>query len=213
MFRKAGQVISKLIEAVHDKTKESKAKAKAKPAQIIEDNGIEFGVLPDSAYGTYFEESQNETLAGEVKSKRTWQVVALFSMVFLFAALFANMWFYMDRRIQLDRLDQAYATIRSVYGDFIEADQRADALQNELTNSKAEVGRINSELSSSRAEVTRIQNRLDSSEAELRTVQNELAEARQDLETAQRHNAEAVAKLNAQIQKLVAWIKGVTKSP
>ena len=211
MFRKAGRVIGRLTETARVKTKESKAGTKAEQAQIIEDNEIEFGVLPDGAYSTYFEESQNEALAGEVKSKRIWQVAALFSMVFLFAALFTNMWFYMDRRIQLDRLDQAYATIRSVYGDFIEAGQRADALQNELTNSRAEVGRINGELSSSRAEVTRIRNELGNSKAELRTVQNELTEARENLQAVQRRNAEAVAKLKGQIQRLTAWIKGATE--
>ena len=76
-----------------------------------------------------FEESQNEELAGEVRSKRGWQVVALFLIVFLFATLFANVWFYMDRRVQLDRLDQAYASIRSVYNDFIRVDQQAEALR------------------------------------------------------------------------------------
>ena len=210
-FRKAGQIISKLTETASDKTVESEEKAES--AQIIEDNGIQFSVLPDSEYKPYFEESQNEELAGEVRSKRGWQVVALFLIVFLFATLFANVWFYMDRRVQLDRLDQAYASIRSVYNDFIRAGQQAEALQKALAESGIEIRRMQSGLDKSRAEVKRIQNELDSAGAELTTVRNELAEARQNLEVIQHRNTQAVERLKGQIKKLTAWLRESNRSP
>lgn len=191
-FRKAGQLISKLTETAGDKTVESEEKA-------------------ESAQN--FEESQNEELAGEVRSKRGWQVVALFLIVFLFATLFANVWFYMDRRVQLGRLDQAYASIRSVYNDFIRADQQAEALQKALAESGTEIRRMQSGLDKSRAEVKRIQNELDSAGAELTTVRDELAEARQNLEVIQHRNTQAVERLKGQIKKLTAWLRELNGSP
>lgn len=193
MFHKAAAIINKLTKTTGGKTVESKEKAES--PQIIQDDGIQSGLLTGSPF---CKESQKGDSAGQVSSRHTWQVVVIFSILFLFAALFANIWFYMDRQAQLDRLDQAYAGIRSVHNDFVKADQQAKALQNELTVS--------------RAKVKRVQNELDSSKAEVKTVQNELAEARQNLATLQRRNARAVNRLNEQIQKLTAWLRGSDKS-
>ena len=194
IFRKAAAIINKLTVPTGDKTIENKKKAES--PQIIQDNGIQSGFLTESPF---CEESQKGDSAAQISSRHAWQVATIFSIGFLFAALFANIWFYMDRQVQLYRLDQAYAGIRSVHNDFVKADQQAKALQNELTIS--------------RAEVKRIQNELDSSKAELGTVQNELAEARQNLAAIQRRNAQAVDRLNEQIRRLTAWLRGSDKNP
>ncbi|GAH79126.1 unnamed protein product, partial [marine sediment metagenome] len=147
------------------------------------------------------------------ETKHIWQVVALFSMVFLFATLLANIWFYMDRQTQLDKLNLAYANIQMVYSNFIEADQQVKALQNELDNSGAEISRMQNELDNSGTEISRMQNELNNSRAEVKTVQNKLVEARQNLRSIQRRNAQAVDRLDKQIRSLMAWLSESTESP
>ncbi len=144
------------------------AKETPELAQITQNDGLRSGIL-----------------TAQARSKRTWQAVAVFSLACLSAALFANLWFYMNRQTQLDRLDRAYASIQKVYDDSIQADQKIGTLQSELANSRAEV----------------------------ETVRNELTRARQELETIQQRNIEAAARLNEQIQKLRAPLTELTKSP
>jgi len=194
MFRGACEIITKPIKTVSDKIRRSEEKAES--AQIIQDNGVQFAPLPESPF---YEGSQDRGPAAQVETKHIWQVVALFSIVFLFATLLANIWFYMDRQTQLDKLDLAYANIQMVYSNFIKADQQVKALQNELDNSKAEISRIQDELDNSRAEV--------------KTVQNKLVEARQNLRSIQRRNAQAVDRLDKQIRSLMAWLSESTESP
>jgi len=208
MFRKASQIINKLTETVSGKS--IKSQEKPQPTQIIQDDEIQFGHLAESSL---YEESQEDDPAAQLKSKRTWRVVALFSIVFLLAALLSNIWFYMDKQIQLGKLDLAYANIQTVYNDLIKANQQVKVLQNELTNSRTETRGIQNELDKSRAEIKRIQNELDNSRAEAKTVRNELAEARQNLEIIQHRNTQGVDRLNKQIQKLTTWITESTKSP
>lgn len=144
------------------------AKETPELAQITQNDGLRSGIL-----------------TAQARSKRTWQAVAVFSLACLLLAIFANLWFYMNRQTQLDRLDRAYANIQKGYDDSIQADQKIGTLQSELANSRAEV----------------------------ETVRNELTRARQELETVQQRNIEAVARLNEQIQKLRAPLTERTKSP
>ena len=144
------------------------AKETPELAQITQNDGLRSGIL-----------------TAQAMSKRTWQAVAVFSLACLLAAIFANLWFYMNRQTQLDRLDRAYANIQKVYDDSIQADRKIGTLQSELANSRAEV----------------------------ETVRNELTLARQELETIQQRNIEAAARLNEQIQKLRAPLTELTKSP
>ena len=137
--------ISELVQKVIPDTPES--------AQITQDGGIQFG---------------------QARSKRIWQIVAVFSTVFLFTALFGNLWFYMDRKVQLDRVEQAYANIQQSPSNSTQVEQQVKTLQNELNKSRAEV----------------------------KTVRNELTWTRQNLKAIQERNAQAMERLNQQIRKL-----------
>lgn len=143
--------------------------------------------------------SQNGKAVAQVKSKRRRQIATVFLTAFLFAALFANLWLYTDRKTHFVRLDQAYAGTQKAYDDFAQAHERTETLQNELNNSKAEIGRLKNELENSRAEVE--------------TARNELTRAGQNFETIQQRNAEAIERLNGQIQKLTARLSELTKAP
>jgi len=157
------------------------------------DEFLEIQEMPESVQVPQNDRFQFGILTAQAKSKRAWQVVAVSSIIFLFGALFTNLWFHMDRQIQLNRLEQAYASIQKVYNDFTQTRQQAEAVQNELDKSRAEVGRL--------------QNELDKSEAEVASVRNELTRTRQNLEIVQQRNAEAIERLNEQIQKLTQQLE------
>ena len=173
--------------------------------------------MPESVQAPQAEElSLDAFLAAQTRSKHTWQVVALFSLTFLFAAFLINVWFYMGRKVQLAKIEKAYASVQQSLSDSAEANQRAEALQNqlaesgiklgrtknELYNTRVELERVKTELDSSGAELKRLRNELANSRAEVRAVQDELTLARGDLETIQQRNAKAVTRLNEQIQRL-----------
>jgi len=133
-----------------------------------------------------------------VGSKRAWQIASLFLLAFLFAALSTNIWLYMDRTVQLERLDQTYANIRKLSDDSIRAGQQVEVFRSELAESKAQIEHLKNELDNSRAQV--------------QTVRNEFAQARGALEIIRKRNAQAVERLNKQIRKLTAQLPELTKN-
>jgi len=203
MFRKVGQIINKLLRMAGSKTVRNEEESEL--PQVIEDEGIQFSPLTTD--DSFYKESQSWASAAQARSKRGWRIVAFFSVLFLFVAFLANVWFYVDRQGQLDKLNLAYANIRTVYSNFVKADKQVKTLQNKLANSRAEIGRLQSELNKSRAEVKRIQSELDKSRAEIKTVRDQLAKAKQNIETTQRRNSQAVNRLKGQIQKLTEWMR------
>jgi peptidoglycan hydrolase CwlO-like protein len=183
--------------------------------------------MPESVQTPQAEElSLDAFLAAQAWSKRTWQVVALFSLTFLLAAFLINIWFYMGRKVQLDKIEKAYASVQQSLSDSAEANQRAEALQNELAEAKTKLGgtqnelyntrveleRVKTELDSSKAELKRLRNELANSRAEVRAVQDELTLARGDLEAIQRRNSGAVSRLNEQIQRLSTRLTELAKN-
>lgn len=163
---------------------------------FFEDN-IEAEETPEPSHLPKDERFLFGLLTARASSKLFWQVTALLSLALLFAALFVNLWFYMDGKIQGDRLDLAYASIQKISADFTQAGQEAQNIRNRLAES--------------RAENARIQNELERSSAEVRNLRNEIARVRKDLETLQQQNAEAVEQLNKQIQNFTARINDLTK--
>jgi len=146
--------------------------------------------VPIASYPYAFEATEEPTQLIEQtipdSSKRTWQIATALSIAFIFAALFANFWFYMDRQSKLDRLNHAYASIKTMSGNFRRARQKAETIQNKLEKSTAELARLQNELGKARTE--------------LKTVRKELTQARQNLKNIQQRNAEAAFLLDGQIQ-------------
>jgi len=144
-------------------------------------------------------ENRNDILAAQAGSKRTWQLAAAFFLVCLFGSFFAALWFYTDRRVQLERLNQAYASIETVYAYYTQADKNAETIRNELY--------------SSRTQVERIQSELDKSTAEIQKIRYELAQAKQNLQTKGGYNAAVAEQLNKEIQELATRLADLTKNP
>ena len=135
----------------------------------------------------------------QMKLSNFWQIGTIFSLAFLFVAVFVGLWLYMDRKIQLYRLDQAYTSIQKMYNDLMQANQKTDTLQTELNGT--------------RTEFERVQTNFNRSQTEIETARNELAQARHNLETIQNRNAAAVEKLNSQIQELAGRFNELSKNP
>ena len=150
--------------------------------QTAPDDGVQLGIL-----------------AARTRSKYRWQTTAVLSLVCLFTAIFINLWLYTDRRVQLDRVSQAYAGVQEVYDDYTQTSKHAETIQNELD--------------SSRADAKRIQNELYKATAELKRVRNELALARQSFEKSRQYNAEAVGQLHEQIQNLATRLANLAENP
>lgn len=82
---------------------------------------VKTGGTPESASTLQNDGSRFDISTTQAGSKHSWQVATVFLLAFLFAAIFANLWFYVDRKVQLGRLDQAYTTIQKLYNDLTEA--------------------------------------------------------------------------------------------
>jgi archaellum component FlaC len=163
----------------------------AQPAQITE--------IPRAVSHPQGNVLQAVISAAQTKLSNFWQIGMIFVSAFLFVAVFVGLWLYMDRKIQLYRLDQAYTSIQKMYTDLVQSKQKTETLETELNTS--------------RTEFERVQTNLNRSQSEIETARNELAQARRNLETIQGRNAEAVEKLNSQIQEFTNRLNELTKNP
>lgn len=150
---------------------------------------------PPSARTTQKDESQPGTLTAQTGYKRTRQIAVIFSTVCLFAAL----WLYMDRKIQLNRIDQEQTHTQKVYDD--------------LTQANLQIKALDSQLSSSKTQTERIKNEMDNAMAHADTVQDDLAQARQNLEAIRQRNSEVAVQLNERIQRLATRLTKLAKNP
>ncbi|UCE99991.1 MAG: hypothetical protein JSV82_02710 [Planctomycetota bacterium] len=123
------------------------------------------------------------------KSKRLWELAAIFLVIFFVAAVFANLWFYVDRQLQLGKLDLVYANIQKT--------------QHDVTQANRQIENLKSRLADSRAEVTRFRRELDESTAQVKSIQDELTQSRENLRTIHRVNAGAIERFDEQIQELI----------
>ncbi|UCC22439.1 MAG: hypothetical protein JSW23_11790 [Planctomycetota bacterium] len=112
---------------------------------------------------------QLDILTAQARAKSFWQTTAVVSLGLFFIVLVANIALFISRRVQLNRIEEAYATIQKLYDDTTQSSRQVESLQAELNNSSAQAGLF--------------QNNLDNSKAELRTVRTELTQVRQDAET------------------------------
>ncbi len=136
--------------------------------------------------------------AEQARPKRNWQITAVLSLIFLSAAVFVNLWLYVDWKIQTGNFEQAYTTIQKMRSNFTEADRQAETLRNEMN--------------SSATELENLQNKLDMSNAEVKNLQDELKRARQNLETLKHRNSETGERLNKQIQELTTRLSELNQS-
>jgi len=122
------------------------------------------------------------------KTALFWKVAAGSSIILFIAALFTNIWFYKNAQLRQNKLDQAYASIQTIYNDFIHKKQQTETAQAELENTKAKLREA--------------QNELEQSNAKENLAKEELAQTKQSLKTIQNQNSAGLKKLNEQIKQL-----------
>lgn len=165
----------------------------AKPRSIIEKSkepiqSAEAQRPSASAEVALDDEFRLRVLAAQAKSARIWQVTSILSLVFVFAASLAIFWLYMDRRIQLERADSAYATVTDVHQDYLQAKRQVEMLRSRIVSSRAELARGRYELSESGEQI--------------KTLRNQLAGSRRDVRLLRKRYSETVRQFEQQIKEL-----------
>jgi len=167
----------------------------AKPRSIIEKPkkaipSTEANRPSESSEIALNDEFRLRALAAQAKSGRIWQVTSILSLVFVFAACLVSFWFYMDRRVQLERADSAYATVTTVHQNYLQAKRQVETLRSRIESSSADLERSRYELSKSQEQI--------------KTLRNQLAAAGRDVRLLRRRYFETVRQLEQQIEKLNA---------
>jgi methyl-accepting chemotaxis protein len=174
----------------------------AGPAELI-DETVQADETPELVRVPQSNEfSLDAFMAAQARSKRIWKIAALSSIAVVFVVLFACFWLYLDRRVQLDKLEEAYARVQQSIDESTQANQRTEIFQDKLANTRTQIGRLKSELDSSRAEAGRLKGELNNARTQVESVLDELTEAEQNFNAIQRHNAESLQQLKGQIRKL-----------
>jgi len=140
-------------------------------------------------------ESSSVSKTTSSKTGLFWKVAAGCSIILFIVALSTNIWFYKDAQLQQNKLDQAYASIQSIYSDFIHKKQQTETAQTELENTKAKLRKA--------------QNELEQSNAKENLAKKELAQTKQSLETTKNQNSAGLKKLDEQIKQLTESLNKV----
>ena len=147
-------------------------------------------------------EIQLDFLAAQAQAKRSWQMGAIFSTAVLFVAVFIALWSLADRKVQLNRANQAYAGMYQLSTDSAQTIKHAQLLQNDLDISEATITHLRSDLEKSTAEVKSLQKDLIASRADVEMIRSRLEQAKQTHQAAQQKNAKALKELTEQFQNL-----------
>jgi hypothetical protein len=105
----------------------------------------------------------------------------------------------MDRKIQQEKLQQAYESINKLIGKYEDVKQQAKLYELDMM--------------SWQSEAERSKKALFNSEAELQDTRKNLYEAKKDLETMQQHNTETLKELNEKISRIRSHIPDVGERP
>ncbi|MHC4792027.1 MAG: ATP-binding protein [Planctomycetota bacterium] len=151
-----------------------------KPVQIVNDEPAETKEKPESAEITKNAVYQLGFLTEQAGAKHSWQITTLLLMAFFLIALFGCFWFYLNRNIQLEKLEQARAIIQMTQSNSREAAQQIETLQSTLKNSQAQIESVRAELANYKAQVTTLQE----SAQQIETLQNTLKNSKAQIERA-----------------------------
>lgn len=121
-------------------------------------------------------------------SKRTWQIIAACSIIFVTTISFICLSLYMQHENSIERFSQAQTDIQRANDDFIKVGQKAENLENQLNSSKTDLELAQSKLANSNSEVESLKSQLTDTDQRLKALQS--------------RNAEAVKRLNERLQKL-----------
>lgn len=94
------------------------------------------------------------------KLRFLFKATVIFSFICFFTGIFINLYFYLERKIQLNNLNQAYMNVQKANGTLLRNRQYTEILQNELGKSKTEVRHLQSKLNKSETEIQIVRSRI-----------------------------------------------------
>jgi hypothetical protein len=195
------------------------------PGEIIDDSGrtltagfagldemLEIEETPESVQIPQNDGYRFGILAAGARSARNWQLAALFLLSSLFVTLFAAIWLYADRQIQVGRLEQANASLEKLSDDSGRVGEEVEIFQRSLSSSQEQAGLLRQELDASRVQIKDFQNELLLGEQDRETIRNELGKSRAEVGRMRSElgSSEAeVSSLQNELDKAGAELKSV----
>jgi len=195
------------------------------PGEIIDDSGhvltagfpgldemLEIEETPETVQIPQSDGYRFGILAAGARSTRNWQLAALFLVSFLFVALFAAIWLYADREIQVGKLEQANAGLEKLSDDSGRVGEEVEIFQRSLSRSQEQAGLLRQELDASRVQIKDFQNELLLGEQDRETLRNELGKSRAEVGhlRSELGSSEAeVSRLQNELDKAGAELKSV----
>jgi hypothetical protein len=138
-------------------------------------------------------------LAESIKSVSVWKLVSIAAAAAFAISLCAYVWVSIDRKIQQQKLQQAYDSINKLMSKYEETRQQARLYEFDMM--------------SWRSEAEQSKKALLSTESELQNTRKNLSETRKDLEGMQQYNNEMLKDLNEQITKIRSRIPNTGEQP
>jgi predicted DNA-binding protein YlxM (UPF0122 family) len=133
------------------------------------------------------------------ETRRKWQIAAVSFMVCFFVAFLGCLLLFMNQRVHSGKIDQANASIQSVYDDFIRTNQQLATLQGKLVEFTAEIEWV--------------KNELNNSKTESESVRNDLTQIKRSLDTIQQYNNAALGQFREQLQQITTRLGKIIKNP
>jgi uncharacterized FlaG/YvyC family protein len=128
------------------------------------------------------------SITESIRAISVWKLSFAFVAAAFVVSICAYAWVNMNRKIQQEKLQQAYESINKLMTKYEDARQQARLYEFDMMNW--------------RSEAERSKNAMMNSETELQNVRKSLYETRKDLETMQQYNTEAIKELNEKITKI-----------
>ncbi|MHC4757948.1 MAG: hypothetical protein ACYTE8_04770 [Planctomycetota bacterium] len=94
------------------------------------------------------------------QTKRFWQVMTSFVLMLFISAVCVTVWVYSDYRVQQGRLDEAYASIQSIYSEFIVQKDTSDSFQQQVDEAQEKLLQLQNELDQSSALIESLKQQL-----------------------------------------------------
>jgi len=138
-------------------------------------------------------------LAESIKSVSVWKLVSVVAVTAFVISICAYVWVSIDRKIQQQKLQQAYDSINKLMTKYDETRQQARLYEFDMM--------------SWRSEAEQSKKAMLSTESELQNTRKNLAETRKDLADIQQYNNEMLKDLNEQITKIRSRVQNAGEQP
>jgi septal ring factor EnvC (AmiA/AmiB activator) len=130
-----------------------------------------------------------------IRAVSVWKLSFVLVTAAFVVSIYAYMRVSMDRKIQQEKLQQAYESINKLITKYEDTRQQARLYEFDMM--------------SWQSEAERSKKALFNSEAELQNARKSLYEARKDLETMQQYNTETLKELNEKISRIRSHIPNI----